>query len=216
LGNKIRIPSMWRFIIIAAIICVFFVSFFYLPIPQKEIEWEKYQQAKICQNDLACRQTRTAVIIQSETQRSDISVPASRFSSRTLMDTEYHFKIALENAQTEFYVVTQVSVENSLFNLPNLYIPDARQKTFAEINFLQGKEIKVELWEKQVTFIFTDSIDAEWPPTKSRPDLQFAIPTANHPLIILSKARQDLLGSVIGAILILGVVIAFAVRFRKS
>ena len=223
--KKIKISPMWRVALITSLIGVVVASFFVLQRSIKQATWERYVQSKICQDSPACRQTRTAVILQSNTQSSTIRVP-SRFSSQKQTDTEYYFVVDLGDRQSQFYVLTRVSPQKDLFDLPNIYLPDYSETNFAEINFPQGKQIKLELWEDQVTFIFTDSIGQAWswdqsghiffitpmPPSvfsqnnssleKQKTNVQFAVPTANHPLIALQKAHKDLLGSILVVIIV--------------
>jgi hypothetical protein len=212
LGRKIKISSVWTFSFITAIIGAVIIAIFYLPIATKQAEWEKYRQAKICQNVYGCRRIQTAVIIQSQTQSSVFKIPG-RLSSATQTNTKYYFQVDLGNNQAEFYVPTRVAIKNDPFDVPNIYIPAAEETTFAEVNFPAGKQIKVEIWDNQVTFIFADFL----PWANAHPENgQIAIPTANHPLVILRQTQQDLFGVILSVVVILILVIVLTLRFRKT
>ncbi len=233
MGKKIKISLVWYLPIITALICAAVIVFFYLQVQAKETELARYEQAKICQDAFSCRQTQTAVILHSETQESNHITTGRGYNRSTrLVNTTYYFRIGFEDRQIESRVVTKFSIEKNSFNIDNIYVPGAYEKYFATTNLPRGKQIKIELWEDQVTFILTDVFGTEYSegnffriidltqsgtaPEESRPTLQVVIPTTNHPFIALRQAQEDLLGSLLGAVLILAVVILLTLRFRKA
>jgi hypothetical protein len=160
--------------------------FLYLPIPIKQAAWERYQKAKICQDDTVdCRQTQTAVVVDSKTEltfENFRGIRATRSSSR-LASTKYHFKIVFGERMLEADVLTGRPVEKNLLGLRNISQPDGDEPFFTSTYFPNGKEIKIELWEDQITFIFFNTLDNA-----------HAIPTASHPVIALQNALVDFFG----------------------
>ena len=231
MGRKLRIPFIWKLTIVCIVVAAVVISLFYLQIPQKEADLARYQQAKICQNAPTCRQTQIATVLQSQTQSTSFSIPVKYGPSQRVSDLHYYFKVDLAGRQIESSISPKIWVDRYSFDVPNIYA-DFNENAWAEINLPQGKKIKVEFWENQITFVFLDVMGNSWldgniyfstpDPNQSDPTapstgktLFFAIPTAYHPVIALKKAQQDLFSVSFGAILISGLLIMLALRFRK-
>lgn len=215
--KKARISSVWMAGGVIGLICVVVILIFYLQVPPREADLRMYQQAKICQDQVVCRQTQTALVLVSKTQQSSISIPRGKTGSKRVIQTEYYFKFDLADRQVESHISTGHSLERTFFDLPNIYLPEKDETQFAEINFPQGKGIQVEVWNDRITFIFADTIgnvlninsqnlivtpapEQTIKPQKPRVGPAFAIPTSDHPLVALKKAQQDLFSATLGAV----------------
>ena len=232
MGRKLRIPFIWKLTIVCIVVAAAVISLFYLQIPPKAANLARYQQAKICQDAPTCRQTQTVTVLQSQTKMATFNVRTKFGQSQHLADIQYYFKVNLDGHQIESNISPRISVDRYSFDVPNVFTDFFNENAWAEINLPQGKKIKVEFWENQITFVFLNVMGHSWPdgntyfstpdPNQSDPTapstgktLFFAIPTADHPVIALKKAQQDLFGVSIGAIIILGLLIMLALRFRK-
>jgi len=87
---------------------------------------------------------------------------------------------------------------------------------FAERTFPDGKEVKVEIWQGQATFIFTAPDEAESIILNlNQTRKEIAVPTANHPGVILSLAQRDANSGFIGSALVLALTVFIAFRLSK-
>lgn len=232
--REIRISNAWTVVIVAALMCGAVLLFFYLQIAPHQAELVSYQQAKTCQGKPGCgRQIQKVIILLSETRVDFFSVPSGRGRSRTLSHTESHFKFDMGGRPIESHIFTKVSLTRDLFDLPNIYLPSETESEFAQINFPQGKEIQVEVWNGRITFIFADRVGHFWgnnsigmaemtpaplyiSASKEPTGPKFAIPTSDHPVATLKKAQQDLLSTFLLVVMVMFCVIVLARQFRKS
>lgn len=238
LKKKIKIFPGWYLPVSILLIGVVVVFFFFLYIQTKEAELTRYQQAPICENKPACRQIKTALLLKTGIKNTDnVRTGSSKYgggSSRTTNIT-YYFQVSFEGRQTEVYTATKFASIKNLFDLPNIYIPELSQTDFqkkvVDVN-PPGRQVKIELWESQITFIFTDiqqfdnngviflpvsdSGIPQSPSATPESTKKVAIPTTNHPLIALRAVQENLVGVFLAVLIILMMTILLTLRFRKS
>lgn len=194
--------------------------FLYPRIPRAQKEFEKYQQSNFCSKQDSCRQLIEGVVGQSKTVKISFSVPAGRNSSRAITSTKYLIVLNLNNGEQKTAVILpDIPLPEIAFGA-NSYLPETwLEKSFVEDYFPVGEKVKVEVWQNEITYVYTKDfkgyvtlsindgdnvLNPISPNSKDKTIVQqsdaaeIMIPTINHPRIILFLAQDDFDGVIIG------------------
>jgi hypothetical protein len=221
LGRKIRIPKIWYLVAVVHACSLLLFSSLDRRRINAEVAWMKYQNSSvICPNGSLCKQILQGNVKKNETKliyRSAQSyVPKGPRIPLPTLAKGYIIDITLPDKSTQSAVITpHVQVNADYFTAKDIYLPTPDDTYFAERYFPVNKKVKVEIWQGQITFIFTDSDKAE-DVLFNRNSREIAIPTANHPGIILLLAQTDAAYGLIMEIFVLALTLFIAFRLRKD
>jgi hypothetical protein len=221
LGRKFRIPKIWYIVAILHACCLLLFSSVDRRRINAQIMWTEYENSSvICPNGNLCKQILQGNVKKNETKliyRSAQSyVPKAPRIPLPTLAKGYIIDITLPDKSTQSAVIIpNVQVNTDYFSFKDIYLPTSDDTYFAERYFPVNKKVKVEIWQGQITFIFTDSDKAE-DVLFNRNPREIAIPTVNHPGIILILAQTDAAYGLIMEIIVLALTIFIAFRLRKD
>jgi hypothetical protein len=214
-----RIPKVWYFVAVVATISLLIFNVLDHRVLYANWDMESYQQAPTCLNSNLCKQILQATVIENKTKlisRSAQSyVPKGPNIPLPTLAESYIVNFILPDKSIQSAIILpNIPVNTKYFGFKDVYLPTSDDLYFAERNLPAEKEVKVEIWQGQITFIFTDSNKAEDIILNQSPR-EVAIPTANHPGVILILAQRDVNNGLIVEIIVLVLMISIAYRLNK-
>jgi hypothetical protein len=214
-----RIPKAWYFVAIVASTSLLIFDVLDHRVLYANWDLESYQQAPTCLNSNLCKQILQATVSENKTKlifRSAQSyVPKGpNIPLPTLAENYTVYVVLPDKSIQSAIIIPNVPVSTKYFSFKDVSTPTSGDPYFAERNFPAGKEVKVEIWQGQITFIFTASNIAE-DIILNRDPKEIGIPTANHPGVILSLAQRNFDNGVYVELLVLVLTIAIALRMSK-
>lgn len=220
MGNKTGIPKLWYFLAVVHACSLLNFGMLNNRARDAEREWMTYEYSSFqCSNGNLCKQIFQASVTKSEAKliyRSAQSwIPKGPRTQLPSVVESYIVNVILpdKNIQSAI-IIPNIPVNTKYFSFKDVYIPTSDDRYFAERNLSAEKEVKVEIWKNRVTLIFTTSNKAE-DFILHRSPKEIAIPTSNHPGIILILAQRDTTNGFIVEILLLALTIFVAFRLRK-
>jgi hypothetical protein len=201
--------------LISLLIYSVFVGFLYFRMKNAEENLADYIEAKSCLTPANCREIIKATVLD--------------FGSNKISFTNYGPKgIPLESGTFQdyrFLISTQASDERSVKILPNtprkmdgfdigkIYIPQKFDSVISNSSFLEGKDVYIEIWHDNITFILLDTPTNHTEEVKvtsnqettymmpiKRKEYEMALPTEKHPLILYEFSETDFNGWGIGVL----------------
>jgi hypothetical protein len=217
LARKGKISWAWYLVMIIAAGGFLMLSVIQQRIVAAEKVLAIYQRTPACLNSDPCKQILQVKIKQIETKLLErfVSswVPKSPKIQLPTLAKNYVLAVYLPNKGIQSAIIIPgILLDTKNFSYKNIYLPNSNDQYFAVDNFQQEDEIKVEIWESQITLVFTNSIKGY---LAQNPTENIAIPTASHPQVILSLAQQDSNNVFIGTVIILTLMILVAIWFSK-
>jgi hypothetical protein len=210
--KKIKISQGF---LIGLLIYCSFVGFLYFRMKNAEKNLASYIDAKSCLTPSNCREIIKANVLD--------------FGTNKISFTNYGPKgIPLESGTFQdyrFLISTQASEERSVKILPNtprkmdgfdigkIYIPQKSDGVISNSSFLEGKDVYIEIWHGNITFVLLDTpannaeevkVTSNQETTYIMPmkqkEYEMALPTEKHPLILHEFSETDFNGWGIGVL----------------
>ncbi|MCG2788071.1 MAG: hypothetical protein L6461_23530 [Anaerolineae bacterium] len=198
----------WAIIISLLVVGTYFV-YGSLQIKQAQVDVKDYSTAPFCDQDGGCRKVIPVRVLQSQTL--DISpVSSSTNKSGTTYKKiyeKYAYLVILQSKDLGKYevgIVLNLEIDADLFGVPDIYFPvhhrNGALDNLAEIIFPRGVILNAEIWNDQVTLIYSQYVNAPYsigtwvffdpfssPANKNTDAMEsvvtYAVPTTSNPLV---------------------------------
>jgi hypothetical protein len=196
MARKTVVPRIWYFVAVVATISLLIFDSADRSARDAEKNLEIYRQATTCLNSDPCRQMLQVTVSENKAESYTVNVILPDKSTQSVI------------------IIPDIPINTKYFGSNDIYIPASGDPYFAERYFPAQKGVKVEIWQGQITFIFTDSNKAE-DITLNQSPKEIAIPTANHPGVIFILAQRNVSNWLIVEIIVLALTILIAYRLNK-
>jgi hypothetical protein len=206
-------------LLIGIAIYVAFISILYFRMKIMENMFTDYSNAQLCKVSFDCREIYFVKVLDYGSSRISFQNYGSKgipLDSGTF--EEYVFVISGEVMdKTNVKILPEIRVDMNKFDVENVYLPSSFDKTITSDDFLDGKNVSVEIWRNDITFIFINPISDNNEPISEtisivpskQVEYEMVLPTEKHPLIRFELAKRDFNGWGVGVLFMILSVIIF-------
>lgn len=214
--------------LIGLLIYSVFVGFLYFRMKSAEENLADYLDAKSCLAPTNCREIIKANVLDfgsnkiSFTNYGPKGIP---LESGTFQD--YRFLISIQASEMRSVKILPNTPRNiDGFDIGRIYIPQKSDSVISDSSFLEGKDIYIEIWHDNITFVLLDpssnnndeiEVTTDQETTYIMPMRQktyeMALPTEKHPLILYEFSETDFNGWGIGVLYLIISTSVFGIIF---
>lgn len=152
--------------LLALVVGGMFVLAFYLHLKSVQAEFEKYQQAEICQDRPDCRQMLEAKVVNSQTVTNFVSL-VGKYRTSKITNSRYFVDLksaAADTANVELMPLVFADLSEIEPDAGKSVTPETlywQENHFTEKAFPVGSSIKIEMWNGKIMTLFSTRIDYE-------------------------------------------------------